>query len=82
MSHLDLGPVVRFHRKSARLTQAELARLAGVGKTSVFDVEHGKRTVRLTTLQAVLEVLGIRLEWDSRLRSEWERHASKDGRLP
>jgi y4mF family transcriptional regulator len=69
---LDLAEVVRFHRRAARLTQAELAALAGVGKTSVFDVEHGKRSLRLTTLLAILGALGIRLEWDSRLRAAFD----------
>ena len=29
-----------------QLSQAELGRLAGVGKTAVFDLEHQKETIR------------------------------------
>ena len=36
------GEVVRFHRRRAGLTQPELARIAGVGRTVVLDVEKGK----------------------------------------
>jgi y4mF family transcriptional regulator len=67
-----LGPVVRFHRREAGLTQARLARLAGVGKTVVLDIEGGKRTVRLETLRRVLEALNIRMEWRSPLRESFE----------
>ena len=80
MPNLTLDEVIRFHRKAARLTQAELAALAGVGKTSVFDIEHGKQTVRLTTLLAILKTLGISLNWDSRLRDAFEARQAEDGR--
>lgn len=56
------GHAVRAHRKAAGLTQLELARLAGVGKTVVFDIEKGKATVRLATLLRVLDALSMRLE--------------------
>ncbi len=39
----------------------DLADLAGVGKTSVFDIEKGKPTVRLATLVAVLSVLNVKI---------------------
>lgn len=68
----ELAAAIRFHRRRARLTQAGLARLAGVGKTVVFDIEKGKRTVRVATLLRVLEVLNIRLEWQSPLKTAFE----------
>lgn len=58
-----LGDVVLRHRKAAGLTQLELARLAGVGKTVVYDLEKGKTTMRLETLMKILAVLNIRLTW-------------------
>lgn len=71
MSHIDwtrqLGALARRHRKAARLTQFDLARLAGVGKSAVYDIERGKPTVRLETLLRVLAVLNIRLHWSSPL---------------
>ena len=54
-----IGDIVRFHRRSGGLSQHELADLARIGKTSVFDIEKGKPTVRLATLMAVLRVLNI-----------------------
>ena len=57
-----LGTIIRQHRKLAGLSQSELARVAGVGKTVVFDLEHGKESVQLDTLKKVLAVLNIQLE--------------------
>lgn len=63
----SLGEAVRHHRKTAGLTQLELADLAGVGKSAVFDIEKGKPTVRLETIVRVLAVLNIELSWHSPL---------------
>jgi HTH-type transcriptional regulator / antitoxin HipB len=56
-----LNELILQTRKRANLTQAELADLAGVGKTVVWDLEHGKRTVRLETLVKILTPLNIEL---------------------
>lgn len=60
--------MVRRHRKRSGLTQRELARLAEVGKTAVFDIEHGKLSVRFDTLLKVLFVLNIKIEFVSPLK--------------
>ena len=75
----ELTRAVLFHRKRAGLTQAELGRLAGVGKTVVFDIEKGKRTVRLETLLKVLEALNMELDWHSPLRGAFQE-ASPDAK--
>ena len=62
-----LGGAIRDHRKTAGLTQPELAQLAGVGKSAVFDIEKGKSTVRLETLLRVLAALNMELHWRSPL---------------
>ena len=73
----DLGSVVCYHRKTARLTQEALALLAGVGTTVVREIEKGKRTVRLTTLLRVTGALSIRLEWTSPLRGAYEEEVAR-----
>ena len=52
---------VRERRKSLRLSQQELADLAGCSTRFIHALEHGKRTVRLDKLLDVLEVLGMEL---------------------
>lgn len=66
-----LADILRKHRKAAGLSQLELAELAGVGKTVVFDLEKGKETVRLDTLRKVLRVLNIRVQLNSPLMNQF-----------
>lgn len=72
----EIGQIVRYHRKKGGLSQLELARIAGVGKTAVFDIEHGKKTMQLNTLMHVLKVLNISLRLDSPLMENYK--AEKD----
>jgi HTH-type transcriptional regulator/antitoxin HipB len=64
---LNLGPIVRYHRKKSGLTRVELARLAAVGKTVIFDIEHSKESIQLNTLIKVLTVLNITMDLHSPL---------------
>jgi HTH-type transcriptional regulator / antitoxin HipB len=65
MTPNEIGSMVRYYRKQSGLSQLELAKLAGVGKTAVFDIEQGKETVQLRTLQKVIEVLNIHMRFDT-----------------
>jgi len=60
-----LARTIKQHRKAAHLSQLQLAELAGVGKTVVFDIEKGKETVKLATLRKVLKVLNIKVRLHS-----------------
>ena len=57
-----LATVIRKHRRIAGLSQLQLAELAGVGKTVVFDVEKGKETIQLDTLRKILIALNIKVQ--------------------
>jgi HTH-type transcriptional regulator / antitoxin HipB len=57
----QLGSAVRLRRRALRLKQAELANLAGVGLAFLYELEHGKPTVRIDKVLAVLAVLGLEL---------------------
>jgi y4mF family transcriptional regulator len=65
MNNINLGLLIKEHRKQAGLTQLELANLAGVGKTTVFDIEKNKETVSWNKLLAVLKVLNIEIQFKS-----------------
>ena len=56
-----LAAAVRARRKVLRLTQAELAGLAGVGLAFLYELESGKATVRIDKVLAVFEVLGLEM---------------------
>ena len=65
MNDFNLGLFIKEHRKQAGLTQLELAKLSGVGKTTVFDIEKNKETVSWNNLLAVLKVLNIEVQFKS-----------------
>ncbi|MCC9063728.1 helix-turn-helix domain-containing protein [Flavobacterium piscisymbiosum] len=68
MSDFNLGKLIIEHRKAAGLTQLQLADLAGIGKTTVFDIEKNKQSIRLDSLIAVLNVLNIDVQFISPLK--------------
>ena len=68
----DLHSVILFHRKEAGLSRKELAILAGVGKTVIYDIEHGKKTVRWSTILRVLKALNISIQFNSPLMMAYE----------
>lgn len=72
MTPSEIAKIVRYCRKQSGLSQNELAKLAGVGKTVVFDIEKGKETVQLNTLLKIFEVLNIQLRLDTPFSSAEE----------
>ncbi|TNB68404.1 helix-turn-helix transcriptional regulator [Arthrobacter sp. BB-1] len=57
-----LAAQVRARRAVLRLTQHDLADMAGVSERFVRFVEQGKPSVQLDSLVAVLETLGLELQ--------------------
>ena len=72
----EIGEVARYHRKKAGLTQQELAKLAGIGKTAVFDLEKGKQSIQLDTLRKILQVLNITIRLESPLMEAYMKEVS------
>ena len=62
----ELAGEVRARRGSLRLSQRDLAELAGVSERFVRFVEQGKRTVQLDSLLALLDTLGLELRVQTR----------------
>jgi HTH-type transcriptional regulator / antitoxin HipB len=75
--NIELRNVVREHRRLSGLTQNELARLAGVGKTVIFDIEHGKESVQFDTLKKVLSALNIKVVLQSPVLARNARNTPK-----
>jgi y4mF family transcriptional regulator len=61
MQSQDIADVIKAHRKAAKLSRVQLAEMAGVGKTVIYDIEKGKESVRLDTLRKILKVLNIKI---------------------
>jgi len=69
-----LATVIKKHRKAAGLSQLQLAEMAGVGKTVVFDVEKGKETIQLDTLRKIMTVLNIKVQLTSPFMNQINQH--------
>ena len=73
MDHIsNLHNVIKYHRKRSGLSQLQLANLAGVGKTVIFDIENGKLSIRFNTLLKILNVLNIKIIFDSPLMASFK----------
>jgi transcriptional regulator with XRE-family HTH domain len=58
---MDIGALLRDRRDKAALTQAELARRAGISQSTVSAVERGTRRPSLTLIGRVLAALGLQI---------------------
>lgn len=58
----DLAERVRSRRKQLRLTQQELADLAGISLRAVNQLESGSSSMSFTKLMEILSVLGLTLK--------------------
>lgn len=62
MDTASLGEFMREQRKVRRLTQLDVAELAGVSDRFLREVEQGKRTAGIGKVIDVLAVLGYELK--------------------
>ena len=64
----DLSRVVREARKTQKLSQDDLAGMAGTGRRFIVDLEKGKETVQFGKVLRVLATLGVSVaairKWD------------------
>jgi y4mF family transcriptional regulator len=56
---VELGQLIRAERKRQKLTQEQLAALAGVGVRFVRELESGKDSCRIGLAFMVLQTLGL-----------------------
>jgi transcriptional regulator with XRE-family HTH domain len=58
----DIGDVIRAARKEHRLTQKQLAELAGVSERTLRDIERGGQGASLRAVLALAAAVGVRVE--------------------
>ena len=73
-----LHKIILYHRKQAKLGRKDLAELAGVGKTVIYDLEKGKTTVKWQTIITILKALNIDIKFQSPLMEEYEKSISEN----
>lgn len=73
---MELGKIIKYHRKISGLSRVECAELAGIGKTAIYDIEHGKDTVQFRTILKLLKVLNIKIAFQSPLMQYYKDEKS------
>jgi transcriptional regulator with XRE-family HTH domain len=56
---MTLGEKIKFFRENKRLNLSELAKRAGVAKSTLFKIEENKTNPTINTIWAIAEVLGV-----------------------
>ena len=56
-----LGMQIKERRKALKITQKELADLAGIGINTVVAAERGQGDPKISTYLAICNVLGLKL---------------------
>jgi transcriptional regulator with XRE-family HTH domain len=57
---------MKSRRETLSLSQLDLAEMAGISLATVKDIERGKGNPSLATIQKVLDVLGMEIEYKVR----------------
>ncbi len=58
-----LSDVIKSRRAKLRLSQVDLAEMAGVSLATVKDIERRKGNPSIRTVEKLLEVLGLEMEF-------------------
>lgn len=53
-----IGQMLRVLRKQARMTQAQVAKLAGLERTSIVNIEAGNQVLTVKTINAIAAATG------------------------
>ena len=61
-SFQNISKAIKKYRKIMGLSRNEFAKLAGVGKTAIYDAEHSKSSIKFDTLEKILTALNISIE--------------------
>lgn len=57
----DIAKIVKDERRRQRITQEDLAGIAGVSHRFIINIEKGKNSSPISRVLGVLECLGIKL---------------------
>lgn len=63
---MDIKEVMKDQRKKLGISQQDLAEMADVGITTIKQMEAGKGNPSLSTVEKILEVLGMEIKYEIR----------------
>lgn len=75
---LDVGEVIKNCRKFRGVSQADLAKRAGITAVQISRYERGENNPTFDTVQYILEALGFKLELTAIKEDDYGRNKSTD----
>ncbi|MCC8106722.1 MAG: helix-turn-helix domain-containing protein [Clostridiales bacterium] len=63
MNLMEIGSRIKLARKSKKLTQEQLAELVNVSSHYIYEIEQGRKTMSLDTLEKISSELHISLDY-------------------
>lgn len=60
---MELKDIMKQRRETLALTQQDLAEMAQVGLATIKDIERGKGNPALNTINKILDILGLEIEY-------------------
>lgn len=63
---MDIKEVMKDQRKKLGISQQDLAEMADVGITTIKQIEAGKGNPSLSTVEKILEILGMEIKYEVR----------------
>lgn len=63
---MGLSEVMKSRRKALDINQQDLAEMSGVSLATIKDIERGKGNPSLETVQKILDVLGMEINYNVR----------------
>ena len=59
MLFLEIGNILKTRRKELRITQPDLAEMAGISVNTLYKIERGQANPTLKVLTKLLDILGM-----------------------
>ena len=65
----DYYEIIKNRRKFLKISQIELADIAGISRRSLQEIESGKSNPGINQLAKILEVLGLEMKIEVKIKS-------------
>ncbi len=63
---MQLNEVIKSRREILKLSQVDLAEMSSISLATIKDIERGKGNPSLSTIQKIIDVLGLEIEYNVR----------------
>jgi transcriptional regulator with XRE-family HTH domain len=62
----DIGKTIKERRRSLKITQPDLADLAGISVNTLYKIERGEANPTIDILEKIVEVIGLEIKLEAK----------------